>query len=226
MRIGSYGYRANEDVLNIVLSRFLLKKFNTINMNEREIMASIAVEDFVNYYSLVLGIEEFEDSEDITRDYIENMFDKNPTEIINVIDEWMDVWIWKWRQRVKLVMKPQINREVDRLEVDIKNIMPSIKNLKEIKRFAIGSLIRNNEVCFTNLLADNIVKSIVYKFFIHVRDAKRVSKILNDNKYIFVNEIINRVKSLKKFKGQLIIINVSDQVFNEKNSRYIGRWKL
>jgi len=221
-----YDFRDTQDVLKVVLSRMLLKKFRMINSNEREIMSAVASEDFINYYSVVLGIEEFEDSEEITKDYIENMFDKNPTEIINEIDEWMDVWIWKWRQRVKLVMKSDLRKEVNKVEVNVKNILPQIKNLKEIKRFAVGSLIRNNEVCFTNLLADNIVKSIVYKFYMQIRDSRKVSTILNENKHIFVNEIITRVKSLKKFKGQLVVINVSDQVFNDKNNRSIREWWL
>lgn len=221
-----YDFRDTQDVLKVVLSRMLLKKFRMINSNEREIMSAVASEDFINYYSVVLGIEEFEDSEEITKDYIENMFDKNPTEIINEIDEWMDVWIWKWRQRVKLVMKSDVRKEVNKVEVNVKNILPQIKNLKEIKRFAVGSLIRNNEVCFTNLLADNIVKSIVYKFYMQIRDSRKVSTILNENKHIFVNEIITRVKSLKKFKGQLVVINVSDQVFNDKNNRSIREWWL
>jgi len=226
MRMKVYDFRDTQDVLKVVLSRMLLKKFRMINSNEREIMSAVASEDFINYYSVVLGIEEFEDSEEITKDYIENMFDKNPTEIINEIDEWMDVWIWKWRQRVKLVMKSDLRKEVNKVEVNVKNILPQIKNLKEIKRFAVGSLIRNNEVCFTNLLADNIVKSIVYKFYMQIRDSRKVSTILNENKHIFVNEIITRVKSLKKFKGQLVVINVSDQVFNDKNNRSIREWWL
>lgn len=224
MRINNYSYAARNNVLTVVLSRILSKKFMIVNRSEREIMSAVASEDFINYYSVLLGIEEFEDAEELAYKYIENMFERSPTEIIAEIDKWIDVWMWKWKQRVKLAMKNEENKSVSKVDIAVNNILLRIKGLKEIKRFAIGSLIRNNEVCFTNLLADNIVKSIIYKFALHIRDEKKVSEILNRNKHIFVNEIVSRVKSLKKFKGQLVIINVSGYVFNEGNNRSLREW--
>lgn len=213
------------DPISTVLGRLIEKKLPTINAREKGVMSNVAVEDFINYVMFRLGLDDLEDPEETTRYYIERMLDEDPVGIVGMAEEWIDVWLWKWKQRVKLVMKEDFEPQ-DALKIDgaVRGTLGKIKNYNEIRRFTVGSLIANNEVCFTNLLADNLIKAVLYKFVNLVGDSERLVRLVRENPLILTNEITSRVKNLRRFKGQLVVVKVSSHLFSEGSRRLVRDW--
>ena len=220
-------YRRNfgADPLALVLQRMIERRIEKVTPGERQVMASVASADLINYLILKLGFEDYEDAEEITREYIERIIDEKPAEFLGVTGEWFDVWLWKWRQRVKLVLKEEVEKENTKVDQKVKPIIPKIKYYKELYRYTISSLIRNNEVCFTNLLAENIIKSSIYKFSLSINEPSKIAKLINKNPLVILEDISKRIRSLKRFKGQLVIVRVNPQIFSQSGTpRILREW--
>jgi len=212
-------------VLDVALGHLLDRKMELPSGVQRSIVLNVLVSDFVNYEMVKLGLLDEADAEELTREYLEFQLDENPAAVIKEAEEWLDVWIWKWKQRVKLVMREDEDLEAARrIEEEVKRIIPLIERYDELKRFVVGSLIRVGEVCFTNTIAESLIKSALFKWLKSYRDHEKLAEIINKNPLLLLNEVIKRVKSLKKFKGYLVVVRVADQVFSETANDYVSWW--
>lgn len=218
-------YRGDVALYTSLINRYIQKKFDDLSKSELEFMSEVARADFINFVMVEEGFLYEEDGEQLAYDAILYYLEEEPLRADALLSEWIDVWSWKWKQRVKLVLKddPSIEKTEELLNKKLGPVIPRIKNYGWFRRFTIGSLISVNEVCFTNLLSDSIVKGAIFKVAKSLPPDKAVN-IIEKNPMFVVEEIINRVKELKTFKGNLVIVRLNPQFFEERRERLVEWW--
>ena len=213
------------DPISLTLQKMIERNIEKVTPGERQVMTSVASVDMVNYLMIKLGIEDHEEAEEMVRGYAVKMIEESPAEFLSITGEWFDIWLWKWRQRVRLVLGKEKEEHETTIDQRVKPIIPMIKHYKELFRYTVSSLIRNNEVCFTNLLAENLIKSSLYKMSLSVDHPPKLAKMINKNPVFLLEDISKRVKNLKRFKGQLVVVRVNPQIFSQHTiPRIIRMW--
>lgn len=217
--------RGARATLAAILGRKLLSEFGSLNMAERNLMLKVSVEDFLNYIKVDRGfIHEYSPNER-AEFYIEVLSDRAPLTLMRVIDDWFDVWAFKWRQRVRLVMDEEEDSSINvRVREKTDPLVRELRVVREARRFALGSLIRSGEVCFTNLLAESVVRGVLYYMLQRASSSREVREALERNPTLLLDEIIRRVKSMSKYKGPLVTLRVEAAMFSEEGFMPLGFW--
>lgn len=211
-----YFRRKPRHVLRPLMTRMLTHKIKNIRDIEAKFMANIAMIDYYNYYKI--SHELYGLSHDVISAMIEESLRDYSLITSKEISDWMDVWIWKWRQRVKLVMDDKEFSEATKIDKKLVKLYLEIPYREELKELIIGSLVRSEEVCFTELLAENILKASIVEVSKGF-SPKTVIKALRENPILILDIALRKVKKLKHFKGHLILVKVENRLFDE--SRYV-----
>ena len=194
-----------------VITRIIRKNFPEISEREAVFMANVALADFKNFLKVKESLQGETYVNDIVNEKLEGMLRKKS--IDKELKDWLVLWLEKWRERVKIVfsekeLKKYSSRDNSNLELSLNRMINSIRYWNELKELTIGSLIRNNEICFTDLTAENILKAEIQKIYLRIKEKRKVIDILNKNPLFLLNSIINRVKELKKTNGPAIVIKL------------------
>ena len=218
-------YRRDDVVYANLVNRYLRKKFEGLSKVELDFMSEVARADFLNY---VMTQEDFlyeDNAERLALDAIIYYIEEEPFRIDALLSEWLDVWSWKWKQRVKLVLKedPNLAKAEEMFNQRLGPVIPKVKNYEWFRKFAIGSLINIKEVCFTNLLSDSIVKGVLFKIAKSLPPEKTV-QVIEKNPLFVLGEIVNRVKELKTFKGNLVVVRLNSSFFKDNKESLVEWW--
>ena len=219
-----YAWSRWRNVLPGVVSRMLKDRVRESGDREIALMSQVAVSDYLNYVRVNLDIIDVPGSERRAREYVERMLEERPLEILSELGDWLDVWLWKWRQRVKLVVGGKEMEEARRFQLRTNRFLSALGFREELLNLTIGSLIRHNEVCFTNLIADSVIRSVLDKFSLHVSDERRLASILNNNPVLILDEVMRKVKSLQHYKGFLVVLRVDRNVLGGHATVVEGWW--
>ena len=206
-----------ENEIKSILKSSLYKYFTDLSEQEAEYLFSIAYSDFINYVAVTRDFIFDENYEEETLVAIQYIYHNQPLVLNDMLSEWLEVWSLKWKQRVKLAVKEdessKINEEVEK---KVQGVLPSIPELYEwFKRYAIGSLIRHGEVCFTGLLAETVVKEIIVKMLFS-QDPAKALRFLKENPAFVLNEITKKVKELSAYRGNLVIVRLNPLFFESQ----------
>lgn len=195
--------------LRATLARKIAQEFGGMSELEESFMTGVCGRDFINYIKVerdLLYDEQF--SDDRALHYIEYLMEERPIAFAATVDEWFSLWALKWRQRVKLATKNDFDEELLRkIESEIQPFT-SLRSFEEAKRFALGSLVKSREVCFTDTLSEITVKGVLYAMVTRSGGAEEVKRALERNPIILLNEITKRVKALSSFKGPVIAVRL------------------
>lgn len=218
-------YFKYDDLVLMNLISEMIKELCDVSTDiESRIMAQVALKDFKNYMKVVENLIGDYDSDYRVQLLISKYIDNNPTYLRNLIYDWLDYWIVKWKQRVKLVWDDKDSKEevskkqkIDEMVIGIWRRYPRINEIKEL---VIGSLIKNQEICFTDVLADNLIKSELYKLKVNLYSDDKVIEYLEKNPIYLLSNLISRVEKLKYYKGYLIILRVDKRIFKTEKSKW------
>ncbi|RLE86520.1 MAG: hypothetical protein DRJ96_00630 [Thermoprotei archaeon] len=217
----SRGLRA---ALATMLSRRLINEFGNLNRAERSFMLRVSTEDFFNYVKVEQGFIYDYSPDERASFYLEVLSEREPLKLAHLLDDWFSVWALKWRQRVRLAMG---DREDESLVEKIRRRTAALQGLPiigEAKRFALGSLIRSGEVCFTNLLSDSVVRGALYHMLNRASSPEEVKRALERNPALLLDEVIKRVRSLVKYKGPLVTLKLEIALFSDEGLMSLGFW--
>lgn len=216
----------SHSTLKSIISHYLSKIFPDISQQEADFMSDVAVEDFINYVSVQNNFLYDNDFSIKTLNYITFLAKEDPFKMDKILSEWLEVWILKWKQRVKLVMSddPESTKSIKTLE---DKVSPLVNNLGEdlvyFKKFAIGSLVMQGEVCFTNLMADMVVKEVLFKVA-SSQNTDEALKFVRANPLFIINELVKRVKEVSRFKGNLVVVRINPAFFQETRGDVVEWW--
>ncbi|MCD6457598.1 MAG: hypothetical protein DRJ44_03525 [Thermoprotei archaeon] len=202
-------------VLRKTIQKLLEEKLHNISKAEKSIMTSIAAEDYKNYLKVKLDLLGFEDAEDLIYREIKAMLE-DPIKFRNKLEEWLNLWLAKWRQRVKVVFKEEQEFKVKKeVESETLHLWNSISRKKELLDLVIGSLIKSGEYCLTKTIAESIVKGELFKYSKQVSDKKKLAELIDKYPIILLKDSLRAVKVISRNKGYLVSIKVDQNMFRE-----------
>ncbi len=206
--------RWSVSALTSTLARRMEQEFGRLSEAERTFMTRICARDLLNYVKVEKGFLYGEQPPDeAALRYLEFLMEERPTAYVLLVDEWFPVWALKWRQRVKLASEREFDEKlVERIERAAQPFV-NLPLYEEARKFALGSLIKSGEVCFTDSLSEMVVKNILYSMVMRASGAEEVRGALERNPLLLLNEITKRVRALARFGGPLVALRFEKIIF-------------
>lgn len=203
-------------VLRATIAKKIAQEFGGMSEPEESFMTSVCGRDFLNYLKVEKGFLYDGSPDEAAIKYVEYLMEERPILYVALVDEWFPIWAMKWRQRVKLAGDKDFDEKLmQRIEQNTRPFT-TLPLFEEAKRFALGSLVKNGELCFTDTLSDTIVKNILYVMVARSNGADEVIKALERNPLLLLSEVIKRVKALARFRGPLIAVRFENVIFNNE----------
>lgn len=171
----------------------------------------IADEDLMNFLKVhwrIIG-QESADYELIEKLY--SFHQEQPEELEEFVNAWTGIWIKKWDERVKLLIGQQEEensswQKVSKKICDADPLWKTLPNRREVEDVVVESLIRNGEICGTNILSENLIKMELGS--VEKIDVKKDEDVLN-----LVNGTLKRARNLSRSKGPLIFVRLDKRFF-------------
>ena len=164
----------------------------------------IAYRDLINYLKHYWKMVGKESSEVKVASKIEKMLKDEPTEFEMFLSVWTGMWLKKWTQRVKLVLGDQVQDKsvpgLNSTSGDVEASWQKLEGKQEIIELVVSSLVKNGELCATEILAENILKAEFGKKTSVANDTKQVLRLLE--------AALSRSREMAKCVNPLIFVKV------------------
>jgi hypothetical protein len=177
--------------------------------SDRKVL-QVACQDFTNYLKFHWNLIGKEASQCELVERLENLFREDPSELDGFLTVWIGIWFKKWKERVKLLIGEQNASRWSKISKNISNSEPvwkRIENKQELQEIVVATLIKNGEICGTEILSENLLKMELGE--------KRVQEP-SDKERIFtaVNDALRRAREMAQSKGPLIFVKIDKGYYN------------
>ena len=177
--------------------------------SDRKVL-QVACQDFTNYLKFQWELIGKESNNFELVEKIEQFLKENPSELESFLTVWVGIWLKKWKERVKLLFGSQNQNKWNKVAKTLANSEPLWKTLQhkqEITELVVGTLIKNGEICGTEILSENLVK---------VELGERNLKDVTDQELAIVtlNNALRRAREMAQSKGPLIFVKVDKGYYN------------
>jgi len=202
------------------IKKLLGEKIPELTEQEKGLMASFAAQDYKNYLKVEMDLVGLEDSDSWTREALKLKME-DYVSFVRELSEWLDLWIAKWRQRVRIVTREgEEFKARRRMDEAVEGIWRKLRRRGEMLDFVIGSLVRSGELCLTGTLAESVIKGELYKYARHAGDPERVLELLEKNPLMLLRDSLKAVKKLRKTRGYLVSIKIDKSMWRERKRIY------
>jgi uncharacterized protein YuzE len=171
--------------------------------SDRKVL-QVACEDFSNYAKFHWELIGKETSQLELVDKLEQILKEDRAELEEFLNVWVGVWFKKWKERVKLLIGEESAQKWSKVSKIINNAEPLWKKLErkqEIKELIVLTLIKNGEICGTEILSENLLKmELGEKRVQFLSDSERV--------LIAVNNALRKGRDMAQSKGPLIFVKI------------------
>ena len=171
----------------------------------------IAIQDFNNYLNFSSNFENKETNIlDQTR-RIEQLREEDSVEFDSFLSVWSSMWLKKWKQRINLLIGKQRAKDTSQTFGNTskdESLWTKLKCKEEIIKIVVSALIRNAEICGTQVIAENIVK---------IETCKISSQDINSKEQVLriLNNALRRASEIAQTTGPLIAIKVDKRYYCE-----------
>ena len=153
--------------------------------SDRKVL-QVACQDFTNYLKFHWNLIGKEANQCELVDKLEKLFKEDAAELDAFLTVWTGIWFKKWKERVKLLIGNQLQEVV------------------------VATLIKNGEVCGTEILAENLLKmELGEKDLQNIDDKERVFTTLNN--------ALRKAREMAQSKGPLIFVKIDKGYYNALN---------
>src|SRR5665647_153552 len=174
----------------------------------------VAVQDFMNYLNFYRNLENKETNIPYQVKQMEQLQKEEPAEFDSSLAVWSSIWLRKWKERVNLSIGKQNSKATIRApENDCKaeSLWTKLECKEEIIGIVASALIKNAEICGTQIIAENIVKTETCKCSSEdINSKEQVLKILSNS--------LRRARETTQKTGPLIAIQVDKRYYCEVNN--------
>ncbi len=171
--------------------------------SDRKVL-QVACQDFTNYlkYQWELIGKEANNFELVEK--MEQFFKENPAELESFLTVWVGIWLKKWKERVKLLIGNQNQNKWNKVAKTLANAEPlwrTLEHKQEIMELVVGTLIKNGEICGTEILSENLLKMEL---------GEKCSQCPNDQEQILsmLNSALRKAREMAQSKGPLIFVKI------------------
>lgn len=180
--------------------------------SDRKVL-QVACEDFTNYAKFHWELIGRETSQLELTEKLEQLYREDRQELEEFLSVWIGVWFKKWKERVKLLIGEESAQKWNRVSKTISNAEPFWRKLErkqEIKELIVGTLVKNGEICGTEILSENLLKmELGEKRVQFLSDAERV--------LIALNNALRKGRDMAQSKGPLIFVKIDKGYYGAAN---------
>jgi len=205
----------NMNFIETTLSKKIKEAEPTLDIlgADRKVL-QVAVQDFMNYLYFYRTLENKETNMTYQVKLMEQLQKEEPAEFDSSLNVWSSIWIRKWKERVNLSIgkqNPKASIKAPENDCKAESLWTKLECKEEITRIVVSALIKNAEICGTQIIAENIVKTETCKCTSQdINSKEQVLKILN-NSLVRARETTQRL-------GPLIAIQVDKRYYCEVNN--------
>ena len=177
--------------------------------SDRKVL-QVACQDFTNFLKFHWNLIGREASQCELVERLEKLFKEDPSELDAFLNVWIGIWFKKWKERVKLLIGDQNASRWNKISKTLTSAEPlwkRIEHKQELQEIIITTLLKNGEICGTEILSENLLKMELGE--------KRVQD-LNEREQVFtvVNEALRKAREMAQSKGPLIFVKVDKGYYN------------
>ncbi len=171
--------------------------------SDRKVL-QVACQDFTNFLKFQWELIGKEGNNFELADRMERYFKENPHELEAFLTVWVGIWLKKWKERVKVLIGNQNQNKWNKVAKTLANAEPLWKNLshkQDVMEIVVGSLIRNGEICGTEILSENLLKMELGEKANHRENPK-------EQVLIVLNNALRKAREMALSKGPLIFVKI------------------
>ncbi len=164
----------------------------------------VACKDFTNYLKFHWNLIGKEANQCEVVEKLEAFYKDEGEELDAFLAIWCNIWFKKWKQRVKLLIGNQNTNKWNKMTKNITNAEPlwhKIECKNELQEIVVATLIKNGEICGTEILAENLLKMELGEKA--VQDLEEKERILTT-----LNNSLRKARDMAQSHGPLIFVKV------------------
>ncbi len=171
--------------------------------SDRKVL-QVACQDFTNYLKFHWNLIGKEASQCELVEKLEKQFHENPAELESFLTIWVSMWLKKWKERVKLLIGDQNQNKWSKVSKTLSSAEPywrKIERKQELTEVVVGTLLKNGEICGTEILAENLLKMEL---------GEKRAQSLGDKDRVFtvVNAALRKAREMSQSRGPLIFVKI------------------
>lgn len=180
--------------------------------SDRKVL-QVACEDFTNYVKFHWELMGKETSQLELADKLDQLYKEDRKELEEFLNVWVGVWFKKWKERVKLLIGEESSQKWSKVSKTINNAEPiwrKTEQKQELKELVAFTLIKNGEICGTEILSENLLKMELGE--------KRVQS-LDDKERVLVavNNALRKGRDMAQSRGPLIFVKIDKGYYGAPN---------
>lgn len=174
-----------------------------IRGSDRKVL-QVACEDLTNYLKFHWNLVGKTANQCEIVERLEHLFKEKPEELDEFLTVWTGIWFKKWKERVKLIIGSRIANKWAKASKIVRNADPlweKMKQKQELREIVAATLIKNGEICGTEVLSENLLKMAL---------SRKNMQSLNDKEIVFsiVNNALRRARHMARSKGPFIFVKI------------------
>jgi hypothetical protein len=180
--------------------------------SDRKVL-QVACEDFTNYAKFHWGLMGKETSQLELTDKLEHIFREDRDELEEFVNVWIGIWFKKWKERVKLLIGEDSASKWNKVTKTLNNAEPLWRKLEgkqEIRELIATTLIKNGEICGTEILSENLLKLELGEK--RVQCLSEIERVL-----IAVNNALQKGRNMALSRGPLIFVKIDKGYYGFTN---------
>jgi len=180
--------------------------------SDRKVL-QVACQDFTNYLKVHWDLIGKEANNFELADRMEIFFRENPAEIEEFLTIWVGIWLKKWKERVKLLIGNQNQNKWNKVAKTLANAEPQWRNLQhkqEILEIIVATLIKNGEICGTEILSENLLKMEL---------GEKCNRCFNEKEQLLnaLNSALRKAREMALSRGPLIFVKIDKGYYGTGN---------
>lgn len=183
-----------------------------IRGSDRKVL-QVACQDFTNFLKYHWNLIGREASQCDLVEKLEKLYKEDPGELDEFLSVWVSVWLKKWKQRVKLLIGSQNSSKWNKASKNIRNADPiwkKIEHKKEMQEIVVSTLIKNGEICGTEILSENLLKMTLGE--------KRIQSLEEKQRLITaVNKTLRKARDMAQSRGPLIFVKIDKGYYGTRS---------
>jgi len=175
--------------------------------SDRKIL-EFSYKDFVNF----LKFKSILTDDTCFEEKLEKLSKRKRSEFDAFLTVWIAMWMKKWQERVKLIIgKQNKNEKLSETLAKAEIIWQNLEHKQELISIVEFTLIKNGEICSSELLAEHILKAELAKEEVDFSDKSQA--------LTFLNSVIRRAHEIAKSIGPLIFVEINKGYYNSIMSK-------
>jgi hypothetical protein len=180
--------------------------------SDRKVL-QVACQDFTNYLKFQWELIGKEANNFELVEKMETFFKENPQELEAFLTVWVGIWLKKWKERVKLLIGDQNQNKWNKVAKSLATAEPLWRNLQhkqEIMEIVVATLIKNGEICGTEILSENLLK---------LELGEKANQTPNEKEVVLtvLNNALRKAREMAQSRGPLIFVKIDKGYYSGSN---------